>query len=570
VNLHAPGGGDFGGCPSGGFEVKFGPLTANHSSSTNIAMTENVPEPMGPRLPPASGRSVAESHFRRLLEKLPAGAYTCDPEGLITYYNQHAVELWGRSPKLNDPVDRFCGSFRLFSKDGSPLTHDQCWMALALRAGEGFNAEEIVIQRPDGRRLTALAHANPIYDDSGTLLGAVNVLVDISDRKRTEVALRDADHSKNEFIAMLAHELRNPLAPLRNAVAIVRLKGAPSSELQWVLDVIDRQMQQMTRLIDELLDIARITHNKLDLRRDRIELGSVLQAAVEASRPSIEAAGQEFIVSTPPEPIFLDGDPARLAQVLCNLLNNASKYTQEGGRIWLHAQRQGSDAVITVGDSGIGISSEMLPHIFEMFTQAARAPAGSQSGLGIGLALANRLVEMHGGVITVESGGPGQGSEFTVRLPAVFEPSFGLRPLERRSVATISAFPLRILVVDDNEDSAGTSSMLLRIMGNDIRTAADGVEALAVADEFRPHVVLLDIGLPKMSGYEVAGEIRRQPWGKGMVLIAVTGWSQPADRDRAKEAGFDHHLVKPVDPATVIQLLAPLEQTLSACAERSH
>src|SRR5260370_24341097 len=359
----------------------------------------------------------SELRFRGLLEKLPAGAYTCDPNGLITYYNQHAVQLGGRSPSLNDPEDRFCGSFKLYAIDGSPISDDQCWMALALKTCLEYNGHEIVIERRDGQRRTTLAYANPISDETGTLIGAVNVLVDISDRKRAEDALKEADRSKNEFLATLADELRNPLAPVRGGVKILQLKAKPTPESQSALDVIDRQTRQMTRLIDDLLDIARITSNKLELRRERIELRDVLKAAVETSQPLIEQRGHELTVETSGEPIYLDGDMVRLAQVVSNLLNNAAKYTERGGRIWLTAAKEGSNAVVSVRDTGMGITPEVLPRIFEMFTRAARALSGSPGGLGIGLTLVRPLVQMHGGTIMVRSDGPGKGSEFIITLP---------------------------------------------------------------------------------------------------------------------------------------------------------
>ena len=295
-------------------------------------------------------------------------------------------------------------------------------MALALQMDSEYNGHEIIVERPDGRRLTALAHANPIRDEAGRLLGAVNVLVDISDRKRAEDALKEADRAKNEFLATLAHELRNPLAPIRHAIQVVQLKATPSPELQWGLDVIDRQMQQMARLIDDLLDIARITGNKLELRKSRIELSDVLFAAVETSRPLLEMCGQEFTVRTPAESIPLDGDLTRLAQVVANLLNNAAKYTERGGRVWLTAERQGSDAVIRVRDTGVGIPADLLPRVFDMFAQGEGSLERSRGGLGIGLSLVKRLVQLHGGSIEALSDGPGRGSEFVVRLPVVLTP----------------------------------------------------------------------------------------------------------------------------------------------------
>ncbi|HMJ24832.1 MAG TPA: ATP-binding protein [Pyrinomonadaceae bacterium] len=499
-----------------------------------------------------------ELPFRAFLERLPAGAYTCDPDGLITYFNQHAAQLWGRSPKLNDPIDRFCGSFKLYAIDGSPILHNQCWMALALQNLREYNGHEIMIERPDGRRLTALAHANPIHNEMGRLIGAVNVLVDISDRKQAEEALKEADRSKNEFLATLAHELRNPLAPIRAAVKVLQIKSKPTPESQSALDVIERQTRQMTRLIDDLLDIARITSNKLELRRAPIELSQVLSAAVETSRPLIEQRGHKLIVKAAAAPIHIDGDLVRLAQVISNLLNNAAKYTDRGGRIWLESSRKKDEAVVKVIDTGVGISAEMLPRIFEMFTQAGRANE-SRSGLGIGLTLVKRLVEMHGGTITAHSDGVGQGSEFVLRMPVALAKAPADLPVKPKLKSRKEPKkPIKILVVDDNQDSADSLGMLLKLLGNDVRVVNDGLAAVEIAKEFEPRVLLLDIGLPTLNGYEAAKEIRKQPWGSRALLVAVTGWGERIDRQRSKKAGFDHHLVKPVDPDVLTTLLAAL------------
>ena len=407
--------------------------------------------------------------------------------------------------------------------DGSAIMHDQCWTALALKNNLEYNGHEIVIEHPDGKRLTALAHASPVHNETGQLLGAVNVLVDISDRKLAEDALKEADRSKNEFLATLAHELRNPLAPIRAAVKILQLKSKPTSELKSALEVIERQTRQMTRLIDDLLDIARITSNKMELRRERIELSAVLDAAVETSRPLIEQRGQKLIVKAPPAPIHVDGNMVRLAQVISNLLNNAAKYTERGGRIWLTAARKGNEAIIKVRDTGMGISPEMLPQIFEMFTQAERTINGSAGGLGIGLTLVKRLVEMHGGAITAYSDGRGKGSKFIVRVPLasshLAQPGIRAKRKERK---TKTGRPIRILVVDDNQDSADSLGLLLKLLGNEVRVVNDGLAAVDVANEFEPRVVLLDIGLPTLNGYEAAKKIRQQPWGNQAVLVAVT------------------------------------------------
>jgi len=381
---------------------------------------------------------------------------------------------------------------------------------------------------------------------------------------RLYAQVREADRRKDEFLATLAHELRNPLAPVRNAVHLLHLQAPPGGEGKWPLQVIDRQMVQMTRLIDDLMDVSRITRGKLQLRTQRIELGEVIRAAVETSRPMLERSGHELTVTVPPERLYLNADPTRIAQALSNLLNNAAKYTEWGGRVWLTAERQGSDVVLGVRDTGIGIVAEMLPRIFDMFAQADRSLDRAQGGLGIGLTLVKRLVEMHGGSVQAQSEGPGKGSEFTIRLPLVVDTAATPLPAAPESGTATPVSPLRILVVDDNRDAAATMAMLLRISGNDVRTVHDGREAVDEAREFRPDVAILDIGLPGVDGYAAARTIRREPWGAGVVLIAVTGWGQETDRERSKEAGFDHHLVKPVEPAALVSILSSLQQTAAA------
>jgi PAS domain S-box-containing protein len=378
------------------------------------------------------------------------------------------------------------------------------------------------------------------------------------ERRRAEEALREADRRKDEFLATLAHELRNPLAPMRNALQVIQMAGNDAAAVGQAREMMERQMRHLVRLVDDLLDLSRVTRGKLELRKQRVDLAAVVRTAVETSRPLIEAAGHHLTITLPPQPVFLDGDPVRLAQVFSNLLNNAAKYTERGGHIWLTAGRQGGDAVVSVRDSGLGIPREMLGKVFELFTQVDRTLEKAQGGLGIGLTLVRRLAEMHGGSVEAKSEGYGHGSEFTVRLPAMLTapaPDEGageeITPPSRR----------RILVVDDNRDSAISLGMVLQLMGNEVRTAHDGLEAVRAAEVFRPDVLLLDIGLPKLNGYEAARRIRGQPWGGGIVLIAVTGWGQEEDRRRSKEAGFNYHLVKPLEPAALEQLLAGLQAT---------
>ena len=669
---------------------------------------------------------TGEMNFRRLLDALPAAAYTCDRNGLITYFNERAAQLWGRSVRLNDPAMRYGGAMQIFSGDGTPLTHDNSWMARAIRENREFGGHEVVIGREDGTRVTVLAHASALRDEVGNVIGGVNVLVDIDERQRAQEiqnflaqssvalaqvadyhgtleriaslavpffadwfgvhvreggtirrmavrhlsaerqreveelyreyppsegkpygalqviltgqpifapdfeemlpqvardarhlellkhvglvsflcvpmrsrgqvvgaltfataeskrrytqmhfraaedlagraaiaienaqlleALKDADRRKDEFIAMLAHELRNPLAPVRNAAHILRAKMAPNNETQWAMDVIERQVQQMSRLVDDLLDVSRIASGKIELRLERMAIATAVASAVEITRPLIERGRHEFSMTTPPEPLHVKADPARLAQIFSNLITNAAKYTDPGGRIVINVEREGDQALVRVSDTGIGIPPDMLSGIFDMFVQVARAGDHSQGGLGIGLTLVKRLTEMHGGTVEARSDGVGKGSEFLVRLPLADE-----RP--EAVGETTGIYPAlnfrgkRILVVDDNKDAADSLAFLLRTYGTEVSVAYDGLEAVGNAVAFKPDVVLLDIGLPKLYGYDVAKRIR-EARGKDVLLIAITGWGQEEDRRRALEAGFDHHLTKPVQFEPLLRLIA--------------
>ncbi len=375
--------------------------------------------------------------------------------------------------------------------------------------------------------------------------------------QREEELLREADRRKDEFLATLAHELRNPLAPIRNGLQILRLGRGNHQAEEQARAMIERQVQQMVRLIDDLLDLSRISRGKIELRRERIDLAAAVQSAVETSRPLIEQAGHALTLSLPAEPVFVDADVTRLAQVFANLLNNAAKYTQKGGgEIRLAVEPMDQEVAVSVKDNGVGIPAPMLPQIFEMFTQVDRSLERTQGGLGIGLSIVKRLVEMHGGTVEARSEGRGRGSEFVVRLPVltpeVQEP--GLRSDgEEPAGAPVRR---RILVADDNVDSAASLAMLLEFMGNEVRTAHDGVEAVEAAAAFRPDVILLDIGMPRMNGYDACRRIREQPWGRGIAIAALTGWGQEEDKRQSREAGFDHHLVKPVEPAALEKLLA--------------
>jgi two-component system CheB/CheR fusion protein len=747
-----------------------------------------------------------EEQFRNLLENLPAAAYTCNSEGLITFYNQRAATLWGRTPKLNDPQDRFCDSFKLFYADGRPMPYDLCWMALSL-ADKQYDGFEVVIERPDGTRFTALAHANPMHDESGKLAGAVNVLVDITDRKQaeeamarlvaiidssndaivgkdlngiitswntsaekifgytqeevvgksikiiippdrideearilgrirhgepvkhydtvrrrkdgtminvsltispvrdkngkiigaskiarditerilaeealreseakfrtlTEVApaliwfddaegnckfvnqryldfsgkkpeelqgsgwhlvlhpddaddyltdfqaaqrehrafhhrtrarrhdgmwrwiesyaqplfasdgtflghvgvspditesvkyedlLKEADRRKDEFLATLAHELRNPLAPIRAALEIMRRYDV-EEKYQQAREIIERQLHQIVRLVDDLLDISRITQGKIILQTETVELQKVIEIALETARPAIDGAGHTLEVLLPDEPIYLEADETRLAQVFLNLLNNAARYTPPGGKISIKAETEDHQVTVSVSDTGHGISAELMPHIFELFTQGSPVQKPDQSGLGIGLSLVKRLTEKHGGTVEAQSEGPGKGSQFIVHLPL----TSSARPAaaggrNRRIIEPPTEHlltnlkPRKILVVDDNPDAAMMLEVLLTMDGHTVRTAHNGQTAVDIALEFQPDLIFLDIGLPDIDGYEVAERIRgRLPRA---LLVALSGWGQETDRRRSEAAGFNLHLVKPLDFTILPELL---------------
>jgi signal transduction histidine kinase/ActR/RegA family two-component response regulator len=403
-----------------------------------------------------------------------------------------------------------------------------------------------------------MTESGRVYDVSDVRLAedlAQRAVIAIENANLVSV-LRESDRSKDEFLAILAHELRNPLAPIRNAVQILHAKGPADPQLQWAREMIDRQINQMTLLVDDLLDVSRITRGRIELRKEPIELRTVVNDAIEASRPLMEMRRHTLSVEFPPEPIMVDADPTRLTQVLLNLLNNAAKYMDEGGRIWLSAKRDSEQVAISVKDTGVGIPSEMLSRIFEMFTQVDRSDERSQGGLGIGLTLVERLVALHGGEVEVLSAGPGQGSEFIVRLPAARGSRAKPRPVqETPNAVTVER---RILVVDDNQDSAESMAMFLRILGHEVRTAHDGLTAIEVAEEFLPQVILLDLGLPGLNGYKVAKHIRERR-GADAVLIAQTGWGQEEDRRRSKDAGLDYHLTKPIDFDHLTKLLADLK-----------
>jgi PAS domain S-box-containing protein len=479
-------------------------------------------------------------------------------DGIIRTWNSGAERLFGytAAEAIGQPITIILPP--------SKLDEERDILA-RLSRGERFQHFESIRKAKDGRLLNISLTLSPIRDAEGHIVGASKVARDITERKRAEDALRDADRRKDEFIALLAHELRNPLAPIRNGLQVMQLGSADPGTINQARLMMERQLRHIVRLIDDLLDVLRIGRNKMELRRSRVSLTDVLASAVETARPLIDAGGHGLFVTQPRAPIYLDADLTRLAQVFGNLLINSAKYTPHGGHIWLTVEQRGEEALISVRDDGIGIPSESLDSIFDMFSQVDRSIERSTGGLGIGLALVKGLVEMHHGRVSAECPGPGRGSTFTVRLPILksdtereMEPSY-------QGDTTNDRPKRRFLVVDDNRDAATSMAMMLRLAGNDVWTAHDGMEAVEGAERHRPEVILMDLGMPKLNGYDAARRIRAQPWGKCMIVVALTGWGQERDRAQSREAGFDGHLVKPVSLLELDVLLNTLLADQGIC-----
>lgn len=492
------------------------------------------------------GRSILEA----LMEHIPEGITIADaPDVRIRKVSNYGRQMAGRSREALEgiPVERHVACWGLLRSDGitSP-SGEELPLTRAVKQGEVVTEEEWVLQRPDGGKVPLLCNAGPIRDKEGRITGGVIAWRDITERKRVEEALKQADRRKNEFLATLGHELRNPLAPIRMAVQILRLhQDQLDHRLCQTVDLIDRQAQHMTRLVDDLLDVARIVRGRIQLQKETVELSDVIARAVETIKPLMDTADHQFILTLPEQPIRLKADSVRLAQVISNLLHNAVKYTQPGGKIELIAEGQGEEAIIRVRDNGVGIAAEMLPRIFDMFAQADHSPNYAPAGLGLGLTLTQRLVKMHRGSIQAMSEGRGRGSEFIVRLPKLAEAEQEAAPSADKVLPEARA--RRVLVVDDNADVAASLTMLLEMMGHKVRSAHAGAEALEIVPAFAPDLALIDIGLPGMSGHEVARRLRVDyPPGK-LKLIAMTGFGRDEDRLRSEQAGFDHHLLKPVE-----------------------
>ncbi len=491
-------------------------------------------------------RENPEEQYRLLMENVKDFAiFLLDTNGKIATWNIGSERILGykEAEIIGQPY-----SLIFIPQD---IVKGQPEYELEIARDKGRSLDERWHIRKDGTQFWATGVVTPLWDEEGRLRGYAKVMRDFTDRKRAEIELAEANRHKDEFLAMLAHELRNPLAPIINVVQILRQEQALSTSGKQMIDMIDRQAKHLNRLVDDLLDVSRITKGKIHLRKERVELHTLVNHAVETSGHLIKSRRHELTVSLPSESVWLEADPARMEQVLSNLLSNAAKYTEPGGHIWLTAERQGPEAILRVRDTGIGILPEMLPRVFEIFVQADRTLDRAQGGLGIGLTLVKALVEMHEGRITAYSPGIGLGAEFIIHLPVVAE----VAPIKPEEISPTSAQSrvLRLLIVDDNPDTRDSLAMLLRLNGHEVSTADTGPAGLQAALSETPDAVLLDLGLPGIDGYEVARRIREKEHKP--LLIAMTGYGQAEDKQRSKEAGFEHHLVKPVDPVQLQNLL---------------
>ena len=489
----------------------------------------------------------AEERFRLLVDGvLDYAIFMLDPDGMVTSWNAGAQRIKGYAR------DEIVGKhFSCFYPD-EDIEAGRPWEALATARHEGRAEDEGWRLKKGGERFWARAVVTPLHDASGHLRGYAKVTQDLTDRRQMQ-SLQDAAQQVNEFIATLAHELRNPLAPIRTAVEVMAKVPASDPAQQAMRETIDRQSGQLARIVDDMLDIARVTRGAMSLELADVDMAEVVRRAAETAAPAIEAGRHRLDLEFPPEPLVVHGDLCRLTQLLANLLNNAARYTPQAGRIVVQARQEDGWALIEVSDNGRGIEPGMLERIFHMFVQGRSALEKIGGGLGVGLALARRIAEAHGGTLAAHSEGENKGARFTLRLPLLKATA------QRIGAAQGTVRPMlakRILVVDDNVDAATTLQLLLKSLGHDVLAVFDGHEALSTALAFRPDVVLLDIGMPGLDGYEVARRLRESKRGAPLRIIAVTGWGLEADRARSREAGFDVHLVKPVDPTVLTSAIA--------------
>ncbi len=506
----------------------------------------------------------AEEQFRTLADNIPQLAWIADAgtDGQVQWFNKSWLDFTGAS------LEGMQGSG--WRSVHHPDHAERVIMKFVHHVQEGLDWEDTFpLRGKDGQYRWFLSRMNVIRSKAGSVVRIFGTNTDITEQRAMATQLQQqaaklsaADRRKDDFLATLAHELRNPLAPIRNSLRVMRLAPDNPATVELAVSVMERQLGQMVRLVDDLLDLSRINNDKLELRREPVDLATVILNAVESSRSLIDNNGLQLTIAMPDRPIILNADLTRLAQVFLNLLNNAAKFTERGGMVSLSVEQQYDHAVVNITDTGVGIAASHLPGIFEMFAQVKSPLERSQGGLGIGLTLVRRLVELHEGQVEVRSPGPGCGSTFTVRLPVVLVPTIAPRPASGDEHKSLPESQYRVLVVDDNQDAANSLATMLMLAGHDTQAVYDGAAAIDTAATYLPHVLLLDIGLPGINGYEVARYVRQQSWGKAMVLLALTGWGQDEDRQRSRQAGFDHHLVKPVDPLQLTKLLNACVLTL--------
>ena len=491
----------------------------------------------------------SEERFRMVADNISQLTWTCDQLGDVTWYNKRWLDYTG----LSFAEMKGWGWTQVHHPDH--LDRVMAGVARSRESGEIWE-DTFPLRGKDSTYRWFLSRAVPIRNESGDVVRWFGTSTDITEERLLQESLRDTDRRKDEFLATLAHELRNPLAPIRTGLQVLKMAKGDPEAVNAVCASMERQTLQLITLVDDLLDVSRFTRGRLQLRRSRVELADIVQSAVETSKPQIEDARHELTVTLPDYPLYVDADPFRLSQVLSNLLNNAAKYTPEGGQIRLSAEQSAGEIVVTVEDSGLGIPAHMLDRVFEMFTQIDRPLEKGQSGLGIGLTLVKSLVELHGGSVRVRSDGENRGSTFSVHLPIpTGTPAADSTPLITAEGNVVRG-ARRVLVVDDNGAAADMLALMVTMLGHDVRTASDGQQALQVGEEFQPEVVLMDLGMPRMNGYEAATRMRATSCGKDAALIALTGWGQEETKQRTEEAGFDHHLVKPANPDALQDILA--------------
>jgi PAS domain S-box-containing protein len=492
----------------------------------------------------------SEQRLRLALRAANAGVWQMNLSTNEIFWSEEFRDLYGYT---SDTVPgRETWATHLHPDDRERMLDD---LRNRLRPGTDEYLREFRILHPTRGLRWILALGQITRNPEGRALSMTGISIDITRLKEVERELRDADERKNEFLAVLSHELRNPLAPLRNGLEILRLAKDDSEIADRTRAMMTRQLDQMVHLIDDLLEVSRISRGKIELKRATIDLALAIQHAIEVSRPLIDSADHELTVEVSNAPLIVHGDLTRLTQVFGNLLNNASKFTNPGGKIWLSAGRSGEYAIVSVRDSGIGIPQELLPKVFEMFAQLDSSLHRTQGGLGIGLGIARRLVEMHGGTLEAHSEGTGKGSEFVVRLPLVDAASVAAAGSAKSEIATTARRTLRVLIADDNEDAAASLAFVLQMKGHQVRTVSDGTEAILEATAFDPDVVVLDIGMPRLDGYAACRTLRTLPRAHEMLIIALTGWGQQDDKAKSRDAGFDHHLVKPANIDTIESLI---------------